>query len=234
MIGCFNLDPNRVLDILLESFECRPQLHSRLFVPLIRSYMSDSLTLCEVLGFKFVSTDPLATPRPLFIITALLLQHKVIHLEDIYRWLTPSDAEMDASASRELADAKEYARRMNIISIPKEDEKTEEILNEERPPFNQKMGLCEALLSVGAWDQASALMKRHPEFYATSFQPISSAMCKLVSYVIDPVYRSRCRISPKLSGKQMTVPNTWNYPKQVKEKSDIFQLTWPSVPNSNR
>merc|ERR1712071_444544 len=27
LIGCFNLDPNRVLDIILESFECRPQLH---------------------------------------------------------------------------------------------------------------------------------------------------------------------------------------------------------------
>ena len=87
LIGCFNLDPNRVLDIILESFECRPQLHGRLFVPLIRSYMSDSLTLCEVLGFKFVSADALATPRPLFVITALLLQHKVINLEDIYRYL---------------------------------------------------------------------------------------------------------------------------------------------------
>merc|ERR1711911_572958 len=62
-----------------------------------------------------------------------------------------------------------------------------------------------------------------PEFYATSFQPISTAMCKLISYVIDPVYRLRCRISPKLSGKQMTAPNTWNYPKQVRNPPTLIR-----------
>ena len=50
--GCFNLDPNRVIDILLESFEMRPELESY-HVPLIRSYIRDKATLCHVLGFKF-------------------------------------------------------------------------------------------------------------------------------------------------------------------------------------
>ena len=50
--GCFNLDPNRVIDILLESFEMRPELESY-YVPLISSYIRDKVTLCHVLGFKF-------------------------------------------------------------------------------------------------------------------------------------------------------------------------------------
>ena len=50
--GCFNLDPNRVIDILLESFEMRPDLETY-YVPLIKSYVSDKTTLCHVLGFKF-------------------------------------------------------------------------------------------------------------------------------------------------------------------------------------
>lgn len=135
------MDPNRVLDVILESFECRPQFHSRLVVPLIRSYMSDSLTLCEVLGFKFTSSDPFSTPRSLFLITALLLQHGVIHLEDIYRWLIPKDSEIEESAAKELADAKEFARRMTIITVPKDDEKIEEVIDE-RAPYNQIFGLC--------------------------------------------------------------------------------------------
>ena len=50
--GCFNLDPNRVIDVLLESFEMRPELESY-YVPLISSYIKDKVTLCHVLGFKF-------------------------------------------------------------------------------------------------------------------------------------------------------------------------------------
>lgn len=53
-IGCFNLDPNRVLDIILEVYECRPE-YDEFFVPLIESYMymCEPQTLCHILGFKF-------------------------------------------------------------------------------------------------------------------------------------------------------------------------------------
>ena len=227
MIGCFNLDPNRVLDIILESFECRPQLHSRLFVPLLRSYMSDSLTLCEVLGFKFTS-DPVSIPHSLFIITALLLQHNVIRLEDIYRWLSPKDCDIEEAAAKELKEAKEYARRMNIISVPKDDDKAVDII-EERAPYCQKFCLCEALLSVGAWDQASTILKRHPEFYVTSYRPISTAICKLVDFVIAPVYGARCRLSSKLPGKPIPTAGVWNYPKTAKVMSDLKDIAIPML-----
>lgn len=50
--GCFDLDPNRVLDVLLESFECRPHLES-FYVPLFKEYVTERKTLCHILGFKF-------------------------------------------------------------------------------------------------------------------------------------------------------------------------------------
>ena len=52
--GCFSLDPNRVLDVILESFECRPRL-ATFFVPLLKAYMcnNDLSTICHMLGFKF-------------------------------------------------------------------------------------------------------------------------------------------------------------------------------------
>ena len=52
IIGYFNLDPNRVLDIILESFECQLDQH-HFFVDLLRDYTPDQKTLNELLGFKF-------------------------------------------------------------------------------------------------------------------------------------------------------------------------------------
>lgn len=96
LIGCFNLDPNRVLDVILESFECRPQL-DEFFVPLVRSYMADRKILSEVLGHKFTlyhagfkdpaAAEPICTPTSLYTVTALMLKHDVVSLDDIYGWV---------------------------------------------------------------------------------------------------------------------------------------------------
>lgn len=88
LIGCFNLDPNRVLDIILESFETRPECH-QLFVPLLKSYMPDSSIISEVLGYKYRNfAEGSTTPDSLFKLTALLLQHEIIQLDDIYSWVS--------------------------------------------------------------------------------------------------------------------------------------------------
>lgn len=54
LAGCFNLDPSRVLDVILEVFECRPE-HDEFFISLLESYMSmcEPQTLCHILGSKF-------------------------------------------------------------------------------------------------------------------------------------------------------------------------------------
>ena len=52
--GRFNLDPNKTLDVLLDSFECRIDLED-FFLPLLKSYMEkcESTALCHIMGFKF-------------------------------------------------------------------------------------------------------------------------------------------------------------------------------------
>ena len=52
VIGYFNLDPNRVLDIILESFECQLDQHE-FFVELLRLFTPDRQTMNELLGFKY-------------------------------------------------------------------------------------------------------------------------------------------------------------------------------------
>lgn len=83
------MDPNRVLDVILESFENKPK-DSRLFIPLIQCYMSDPKIICEVLGSKytFQRNSNENVPRSLYVLTAQLLQHGIISLEDIYSWVS--------------------------------------------------------------------------------------------------------------------------------------------------
>lgn len=86
--GCFNLDPNRVLDIILESFENKPK-DAKIFVPLINSYMNDPQIICEVLATKlaFLKNNQQDVPQSLYILIAQLLQYKIIKLDDIYCWV---------------------------------------------------------------------------------------------------------------------------------------------------
>lgn len=87
-LGCFNLDPNRVLDIILESFENKPN-NAKIFVPLINSYMNDPQIVCEVLATKlaFLKNNQQDVPQSLYILIAQLLQYKIISLDDIYNWV---------------------------------------------------------------------------------------------------------------------------------------------------
>lgn len=52
VIGYFNLDPNRVLDLILEAFECQ-LAHGEFFIELLKLYVPDKKTMHELLGFKF-------------------------------------------------------------------------------------------------------------------------------------------------------------------------------------
>lgn len=123
-VGYFNLDPNRVLDILLETFENRPE-DAAVFIPLIRSYMSDQEVLCEVLGFKYCCTTN-ATPFSLQKVTALMLQHEVINLDDILSWLVPDDKIIIRDYDSDMKQAKEYVRKMSVISTKDKEEEKEE------------------------------------------------------------------------------------------------------------
>lgn len=83
------MDPNRVLDIILESFESRPE-RWQIFIPLLRAYMPNGTIICEVLGYKFRYFADTKTPRSLFHVCSLLLKYGVIDLNDIYVWVSTS------------------------------------------------------------------------------------------------------------------------------------------------
>ncbi|XP_026677616.1 THO complex subunit 2 [Diaphorina citri] len=202
LIGCFNLDPNRALDVILELFEQHTD-HYAFYIPLIKAYMPDPKILCEVLGFKFTSyhnsTEP--TRRSLFILTATMLQHGIIHLDDVYIWLIPDDKVINKDFEKELSNAKEYVRKLNIVSTKEKEDKEDSKKDEQiRYEMNQKFGLAEALLQVGDWDTFVKMKEKLPGFCLVDQPPIGVALCNLVSRLIEPVYRKNSGLGPKVKG----------------------------------
>ncbi|XP_062309257.1 THO complex subunit 2 [Osmerus eperlanus] len=196
LIGCFNLDPNRVLDIILEVYECRSD-QDEFFLPLVKSYMCEPLTLCHILGFKFkFCQEPNEeTPRSLYHIAAALLHHNLIELEDIYVHLMPLDAAIVEEHKRDITEAKQIARKLTMVVVPseksedKDREKDKEEEKNDKPPDNQKLGLLEALLRIGDWQHAQSIMDQMPAFYATSHKAIALALCQLLHLSVEPLYR---------------------------------------------
>lgn len=88
LIGCFNLDPNRVLDIILEAFELRTD-KADVFTELLKCYSDEPNVVCEILGFKFSHyyKNKEQTPASLYTVTALMLQYGIIELDEIYPWV---------------------------------------------------------------------------------------------------------------------------------------------------
>ncbi|XP_051513509.1 THO complex subunit 2-like isoform X1 [Myxocyprinus asiaticus] len=196
LIGCFNLDPNRVLDIILEVYECRSD-QDEFFIPLIKSYMCEHQTLCHMLGFKFkFHQEPNGeTPASLYHIAAALLQHNLIALEDLYVHLLPLDSNIVEEHKKVILEAKQIARKLTMVVVPsektedKEKEKEKEEEKNEKPPDNQKLGLLEALLRIGDWQHAQSIMDQMPAFYATSHKSIAIALCQLLHRIVEPLYR---------------------------------------------
>ncbi|KAM7353453.1 THO complex subunit 2-like protein isoform 3-T3 [Cochliomyia hominivorax] len=235
LIGCFNLDPNRVLDIILESFESRPE-RWQLFIPLLRAYMPNGSIICEVLGYKFRYFADTKTPRTLFHVCSLLLKYGVIDLNDIYVWLTPTDSVITKEWEQDLSDAKEFVRKLNIIVTNKDKEPTEpepeKEYSLEKYFANQKFGLCEGLLKVGDWENALKIIKKLPEQSVVVHEPIARALAELIHIGIDHVYRKQCfKISPaaKLQKRRLAEDAKLVQKIQAKEFNELRNYVIPMV-----
>lgn len=234
LIGCFNLDPNRALDIILESFEARPHLY-KLFIPLIKNYMGDPQVISEVLGFKLGNMevlDNLKEPPPLMTVIALLLQHQVINLDDIYPWLRPDDNIIAKEAEKELKTVQEYIRKLSIVSTkgPQANGSTEPVEEKADPQeywSNQKLVLCEALLKVTAWREFAALSARLPATVMPSRPAI--ALCSMLHALVEPLYRSNCVVAPKITGKPIPPLKSDLAPPSCRTFEDMKDTVIPAL-----
>ncbi|KAK7097709.1 THO complex subunit 2-like isoform X2 [Littorina saxatilis] len=232
LIGCFDLDPNRVIDVMLEAFECRPHLQD-FFLPLLRSYVSDAVTLCHIVGFRFHFYLPqeCETPSSLFQVAALLVKNGLLDLDTLYPHLLPTDSDMQQHQQKELQDAKTYAKRLNTIIVGEKKEEDKDKGEMEKPEMkanNQKLGLCEALLEIGAWDNAKVILDGLPDAFAISHKPIVQALCRLIHAAIDPMYSKYTGLSSALT-KRRPVPVKRPGVEVLTTFADLSRVAFPMV-----
>ncbi|CAH3126788.1 unnamed protein product [Porites lobata] len=197
----------------------------------------ESTALCHIMGFKFQfykDQPDLPTPPSLYHLTALLMKHSLLSLDDLYLYLSPSDADIATSNTTKMDEAKQEARKMNmavlaeIAAANNEESNKENSKENDKPqiaPDNQKFGVCEALLMVGGWDQARSVLERLPQFAAVSHPPISKALCKLIHTTIEPLYR---RHSSKAARGRPYAPVPGG-PPQCKAFTDLPHCVFPML-----
>ena len=93
VIGYFDLDPNRVLDLVLDSFE--KQLWNLSFISVLGIFRVNSIV--HILGFKFefyntAENDSTAAPKSLYSLAVVLIAYELVALTDLLQYLTPSAA----------------------------------------------------------------------------------------------------------------------------------------------
>ena len=59
----------------------------------------------------------------MFRLSALLVQHGIISLDGLYAMLGPEDKAITEEADKQLAEAKEFVRKMNVVSTSGGDQK---------------------------------------------------------------------------------------------------------------
>ncbi|KAG5014798.1 hypothetical protein JHK85_020934 [Glycine max] len=173
LIGHFDLDPNRVFDIVLECFELQPD--DDVFIELIPIFPKSHAS--QILGFKFQYYQRMEVNSPvpfgLYRLTALLVKQDFIDLDSIYAHLLPRDDEAfehyNTFSSKRLDEANKIGR-INLAATGKDlmdDEKQGDVTIdlfaaidmetdaiEERTTelqSSQTLGLLTGFLSVDDW-----------------------------------------------------------------------------------
>ncbi|KAH9619795.1 hypothetical protein KSS87_016191, partial [Heliosperma pusillum] len=182
LIGHFDLDPNRVFDIVLECFEMQP--HINLFLDLIPIFSKSHAS--QILGFKFQYHQRMEvqTPVPigLYRLAALLIKQDFVELDNIYAHLLPKDEEafenFTTISTRRLDEANKIGK-INLAATGKdlmEDEKPGDVtvdlfgaLDMENQAVielslelesSQPLGLLTGFLFVDDWNHAYMLFER--------------------------------------------------------------------------
>nr|VWP00540.1 Palmitoyltransferase AKR1 (EC (Ankyrin repeat-containing protein AKR1) [Ganoderma boninense] len=245
LIGYFDLDPNRALDIILDVFSVHLATHHSFFLSLLSfspwgrrtrhnikqedmavepdpnlyrgKSLSEVLKIAEERAGSRLdngennTTRVLAqspdvtekTPQNLYLMAALLIREGFLSLEDLYSHIGPADESMGdlhkaylANIETRIAGAKvsqlamaaplESGGSSNTKARPAAPEgKKEEVVEKEAP--NQKLGLLNALLSVGALRPAISILSKFP-WMVDAYPELADLMIRVLKHSIVPVF----------------------------------------------
>lgn len=251
LIGHFDLDPNRVFDIVLEFFELQPD--NNVFLQLIPIFPKSHAS--HILGFKFQYYQRMEvnspTPFGLYKLTALLVKEDFIDLDSIYAHLLPKDEEAfelyNAVAARRLDEANKIGK-INLAATGKdlmEEEKQGDVtvdlftaLDMETEAVaeraseldnNQTLGLLTGFLAVDDWHHAHILFDRlsllNPVAHMQICMPLLRVIEKSISSAYEIVRRTHLHCLPSEAGaNMMETTNTSTHSSFINLPRELFQM----------
>jgi THO complex subunit 2 len=144
IIGYFDLDPNRVIDIILEVME--QQIWNTSFLTLLKSFRKANV--CHIVGFKLshyrdiaaategsVSAPPssndatvssaslqsplnsISTPPSLYMLIAVLLSEDMIDIEGVLPYLSPTLLDIAKNINAKSADLKKEILMYGVVNL---------------------------------------------------------------------------------------------------------------------
>eukprot|EP01097_Dermamoeba_algensis_P001391 TRINITY_DN151_c0_g2_i1.p1 TRINITY_DN151_c0_g2~~TRINITY_DN151_c0_g2_i1.p1 ORF type:complete len:361 (-),score=72.01 TRINITY_DN151_c0_g2_i1:58-1140(-) len=139
LIGYFDLDPNRVLDLVLEAFEHDP--FNLQFLKILDLFKRSNL--CQLLGFKFqfYQESEQKNPKSLYTVAAVLIKNKFLSLNEIYPHLKPEDADAKTQHDKEIEDAQSAAKRVGVISLASKEDKEKEKEKDRKDKKEQEVSI---------------------------------------------------------------------------------------------
>ncbi|KAI9000935.1 transcription factor/nuclear export subunit protein 2-domain-containing protein [Trametes punicea] len=167
---------------------------------------SNARVLAQVLGFKFryyqLPDVTETAPQNLYLMTAMLIREGFLRLEDLYPHVGPSDEDMPAlhkayldNVNARIAGAKISQLAMaaplesggSSNSKPKPPPAQEPKAEVQKEPPNQKLGLLNGLLAVGALRPAMAILSKFP-WMVDAYPEIADLVLRVLKRSIQPLY----------------------------------------------
>ncbi|KAJ2747408.1 THO2 plays a role in transcriptional elongation [Coemansia sp. BCRC 34301] len=213
LIGVFNLDPNRALDIILDCFMSSVRFYWAFYIALLDASpwcqsQTDSLKVAQLVGWKlqFYINGPASDHKymdELTTMAALLISHRLIGLSDLYSMLSPStDEAVDKEYEDWLVKQKEHqlgvegggllAKMGGLDDMEGEGEDKSSVEDATANPAsrwaNQHALLCAKLLAMGDAPSALVYIKRFPHM-ARVHQPLADLAARVVDASTMEIYR---------------------------------------------
>ncbi|CAI5743498.1 unnamed protein product [Peronospora destructor] len=204
LIGFFDLDANRVLDLVLDVYEMHPR--NDCFAQLLEIFKRDSLP--HILGFKFqfYKRDPPAiegvtTPRSLYRLAATLLNKGLLELDALLPHLSPPRGDIVKASvehEKELIEKAgsfgkiSLAGKKDPVKVDGEDEAAAAAAAKRKQDaeHNQVYGVIIGLLEVGAQERAFEMISWFQKrgVNPLTFTPLTTELSAVVNVMIEEVY----------------------------------------------
>lgn len=199
LIGYFDLDANRVLDLVLDAYEMHPQNHC--FAELLGAFKQDSIP--HVIGFKFQfykredASSGIVTPHSLYRLAATLIAKNLLAMDALLPHLAPSKEEIVKLHMARIKKLEEEARSFGKVNLggSKGDDKTDAEkaqadVNGGADDHNQVFGLVVGMLEIGSEKQAFEMIQWFQDrgVNPLAYKPLSAQLCASVHSLVELLY----------------------------------------------